>query len=125
VLTTATADISLHPQGCVVTRIHPAVTQSLEQARENLTGTVRMCGGRRLPLLVDISQCRPLEPEVRHFYTGEVLVKSFVALAMVVEASPFGRTMGNIYLQIARPGIPTKLFASEAAAVTWLRGFLP
>ena len=28
--------------------------------------------------------------------------------------------MGNVYLRVARPGIPTKLFSNEAKAVEWL-----
>jgi hypothetical protein len=29
--------------------------------------------------------------------------------------------MGNVYVRIAKPGIPTQLFADEAAAMAWLR----
>jgi len=61
---------------------------------------------------------------VRHYYTGEVLLASFLALALVVEATPFGRMMGNIYLRVARPGVPTRLFPDEPSALTWLRTFL-
>jgi hypothetical protein len=99
--------------------------QSVADARENLQGAVHSCGNRRRPLLVDISGSKPLEPEVRHFYTGEILVESFLALAMVVQAKPFGRMMGNVYLRIARPGIASRLFTEEAAALQWLRTFLP
>ena len=28
--------------------------------------------------------------------------------------------MGNVYLRIARPGIPTQLFTDEQRAVEWL-----
>ena len=96
--------------------------ESLEDAQENMTLVISACDGQRRLLLVDISRCVPLEPEVRHFFTGEVLVQSFRALAMLVEASPFGRMMGNVYLRVARPGIPTKLFHDEQEALRWLRG---
>lgn len=121
---TGTAAIALRDDGIVVTRIAADVQQSLGDAKENLAATVGACGGRKRPLLVDISRCRPLEPEVRHYYTGEVLVESFLALALVVEASPFGRMVGNIYLRVARPGVPTRLFPDEASALAWLRSFL-
>jgi hypothetical protein len=122
---TPTAEIALQEEaGIVVTRIDAGVQQSLDDARLNLAATVKECGRRKRPLLVDISRCRPLEPEVRHFYTGEVLVESFLALALVVEATPFGRIMGNIYLRVARPGVPTRLFANEAGALAWLQTFL-
>jgi hypothetical protein len=119
---TATAEVSTLPEGIVITRIDAGAKQSLDDARQNLALTIAACQGHRRPLLVDISRCAPLEPEVRHFYTGEVLVKSFLALGLLVEASPFGRTVGNIYLRVARAGIPTKLFTDEPEALLWLRG---
>src|SRR5262249_32638502 len=94
--------------------------QTLDDARENLAASVAATGGRRRPLLVDISRCLPLEPEVRHYYTGKLLVDSFSAIGLLIEASPFGRMMGNVYLRVARPGIPTKLFADEPSAFDWL-----
>src|SRR5260370_33568322 len=109
---TPTAEIALMPDGIVVTRIQAGVQQSLADARANLAATVETCGEKKRPLLVDVSRCQPLEPEVRHYYTGEVLVESFTALARVVEATPFGRIMGNIYLRVPRPGVPRQLFAS-------------
>jgi hypothetical protein len=117
---TATARVELDPRGFVTTRIREGAAQSLEDARENLAATIEVCAGSRRPLLVDISRCRPLEPEVRHFYSGEILVASFVALALLIDASPLGTMMGNVYLRIARPGIPTQLFTDEARALAWL-----
>lgn len=118
--TTQTATIALDPRGFVVTRINDGARQTLEDARENITATIEVCGGRRLPLLVDITRCLPLEAEVRHFYSGEVLVQSFCALALLIESSPLGKMMGNVYLRIARPGIPTRLFTDSASAHVWL-----
>ena len=43
-------------------------------------------------------------------------------MALLIEASPFGRIMGNVYLRIARPGIPSRLFSEEADAAEWLSG---
>jgi hypothetical protein len=33
--------------------------------------------------------------------------------------------MGDIYLRVARPAIPTRLFTDEREALAWLRTFLP
>ncbi|MGZ3405826.1 MAG: DUF7793 family protein [Polyangia bacterium] len=121
---TPTAEIAMRAEGIIVTRIEAGVQQSLADARLNLAATVEACGRQKRPLLVDISRCRPLEPEVRHFFTGEVLVESFLALALVVEATPFGRMMGNIYLRVARPGVPTRLFPDEASALAWLNAYI-
>jgi hypothetical protein len=118
-----TADIALHESGIVVTRVRAGARQSLGDARDNLDAAIAVAGGRRRPLLVDISRCEPLAPEVRHFYSGQRLVDAFSALALLIEASPFGRMMGNIYLRVARLGVPTRLFTDEDAAFEWLRGF--
>jgi hypothetical protein len=73
---------------------------------------------------VDITGSPPLDAETRHLYSGQTLVTGFTALALLVEASPLGVMMGNVYFRIARPGIPTHLFVEEPPAVMWLRGYL-
>src|SRR4029077_1451731 len=93
----------------------------LDDARENLAACVQLAGPDRKPLLVDMRAARPLLPEVRHQYMGERLDSSFSALGLLVRGNPLGLTMGNVYLRIARPGIPTRIFAQEPKALTWLR----
>jgi hypothetical protein len=117
---TRTAHIVLNANGLVVARIKQGARQTLEDAKANLATCVSETGGRRRPLLVDISGSQPLESDVRHHYSGETLVDSFSALAMIIAASPLSRMMANVYLRVARPGIPTQLFAEEARAVEWL-----
>ena len=95
--------------------------QSLDDARDNLAACARLAEPERKPLLVDIRAARPLVPEVRHYYTGERLDASFSAFGLLVRGSALGHMMGNIYLRIARPGIPTQLFSEEHKALKWLR----
>ncbi len=121
---TKTARISLNGDGLLVVRINDGAYQSLTDAKENLAIAVSETHGQRRPLLIDIRSARPLDADARHHYSGQTLVESFSALALLVEASPFGRMMGNVYLRIARPGIPTQLFAQEAQALKWLTNYL-
>jgi hypothetical protein len=121
-IATRTAKIGLSDAGVVVVRINAGAYQSLGDAKENLAAAVSETAGRRLPLLIDIRSARPLEADARHHYSGQTLIERFSAMALLIEASPFGRMMGNVYLRIARPGIPTLLFSDEAAAVEWLSG---
>jgi hypothetical protein len=119
-LTTRTARIELLEEGIVVARIGDDV-QTLDDARANLEACARLAAPDRKPLLVDIRAAKPLMPEVRHTYMGERLDTSFAAMGLLVRGSPLGRTMGNVYLRIARPGIPTRIFAQEPKALAWLR----
>jgi hypothetical protein len=117
---TNTARIDLNEQGLVIVRINDGAFQSLADAEENLATAVAETKGTRRPLLIDIRTAKPLDAAARHHYSGLTLVERFSALALLVEASPFGRMLGNVYLRVARPGIPTQLFADETRAVTWL-----
>jgi hypothetical protein len=119
---TRTALIQLNEQGLLIVRINDGATQSLADAKENLAVAVNETGGTRRPLLIDIRRALPVEAEARHHYSGQTLVEAFSALALLVEASPFGRMMGNVYLRIAQPGVPSRLFADEAQAMEWLNG---
>ena len=121
---TRTAQIDLNAQGLVIVRICDAAHQSLDDAKENLATAVSETAGARRPLLIDIREARPLDADARHHYSGQTLLDCFSALALLVEASPFGRMMGNVYLRVARPGIPTQLFADETKALKWLREYL-
>jgi hypothetical protein len=112
----------LSSEGVVIVRINSGAYQSLADAKENLAAAVSETGGARRPLLIDIRSARPLEADARHHYSGQTLIDRFSAMALLVEASPFGRMMGNVYLRIARPGIPTQLFADERDALDWLSG---
>ena len=117
---TETALVELGSDGVLSVRIRTAAAQSLVNARENLSAALEMGAGQRRPLLVDISEALPLDAEVRHYYSGQVLVDGFTALALVIHASPLGRMMGNVYLRVARPGIPARLFREPAGARAWL-----
>ena len=119
---TQTARVALDDQGLVVVRINDGACQSLADAHENLGLAMSETRGTRRPLLIDIRTAQPLDADARHHYSGEALVERFSALALLVEASPFGRMLGNVYLRVARPGIPTQLFSDETQAVAWLKG---
>jgi hypothetical protein len=117
---TKTAQIALNDDGLLIVRIKDGAHQSLADAKENLSLAVSETRGERRPLLIDIRSAQPLEADARHHYSGQTLVERFSALALLIESSPFGRMMGNVYLRIARPGIPTQLFSDEARALDWL-----
>jgi hypothetical protein len=117
---TKTAVIQMSDDGLVIVRIRDGAYQSVEDAKTNLATAMAETGGRRRPLLVDIRAAQPLDADARHHYSGQALIDSFSAMALLVESSFLGRAMGNVYLRVARPGIPTQLFTDESRAVEWL-----
>ncbi|HEX5069231.1 MAG TPA: hypothetical protein VFV78_03365 [Vicinamibacterales bacterium] len=121
---TRTARIETTPDGIVITRILADVDQQVSDAVENVAMSAEACGGRRAPIVVDLRQARALDAETRHYYSGRKLTDSFTAIALLVPVGAFGRMMGNLYLRVANPGIPAKLFDSEAGALAWVARFL-
>jgi hypothetical protein len=120
VQTTRTAVVVLDEDGCVIVRVKAGVVQALDDARSNLAAAIAQAGGTRRPILIDIQRATPLDAEVRRYYSGTVLVDSFTALALLVNANPLGRMIGNIYLRVANTVIPTRLFTDESSARRWL-----
>jgi hypothetical protein len=122
---TRTAVVELDDRGVLTVRIRSGMQQTLVDAEQNLGAALLERGGQRRPLLIDIREGQPLTAEVRHYYSGQVLVSGFTALALVVRATPLGRTIGNVYLRVAKPGIPTQLFSDVSAAKEWLMAIPP
>jgi len=117
---TRTARISLTGDGVVVVKIRHGVTQSLEDAQANLTAAIDATAGRRRPLLVDIRGSQPVDAAVRHHYSGTRVADHFSALALVIDSTPLGRMVGNVYFRVAHLDLPKQLFAHESEATKWL-----
>ena len=118
---TKTGRVALGADGVITVSIQPSAKQTLDNAKENLAAALATRDGQRRPLLIDVRGGQPLDAEVRHYYSGQVLVDGFTALGLLVDASPLGLMMGNVYFRVARPGIPTRLFTNADEANRWLR----
>ena len=111
--------------GVIRVRILPKVKQTLDDARENIARARAVGGGVRRPVWLNLSEAEPLDPEVRHFYKGDLIGEAFCALAIQVDGSPLGFMVGNLYLRITRQIIPTRLFTLAEDPLPWLREQLP
>jgi hypothetical protein len=118
---TKTGRVALGADGVITVSIQPTAKQTLDDAKENLAAALDTRDGQRRPLLIDVRGGQPLDAEVRHYYSGQVLVDGFTALGLLVDRSPLGLMMGNVYFRVARPGIPTRLFTNADEANRWLR----
>jgi hypothetical protein len=111
--------------GLLIVRIRSGVRQTLDDARANLAACTAEWASAGLPVggvLLDLTGAVPLEPEVRHFYRGPAIHDICTALGLVVEVSPLGRMMGNVYLRVATLQVPVRVFDREDRAWAWLQG---
>jgi hypothetical protein len=120
---TAVSHIHLNEAGILEVRILPGVEQTLNTAQENIAACLRSAGYEERPLLLDLVEAEPLEPEVRRYYAGAEVYSKFKAIALLVSASPFGLAMGNFYISVARGRRNHKLFHDRDKALAWLQRF--
>lgn len=98
--------------------------ETLETARENITSIARLAGGARLPVLVDITDCKKIDLAARKYYAGPEPAVCQRAVALVT-SSTVSRVLGNFFLGVNRPRFPVRLFDSQTKALDWLAHYLP
>lgn len=94
---------------------------TLEKAQSAVEARLSVCAGISYPVLVDMRGIRSVTREAREYLAGEG-TRLIKAGALLVE-SPLSRTLGNIFLWINKPEVPTRLFSDEKEAKEWLKKF--
>jgi hypothetical protein len=122
-IVTRTARVWLDREGIVQEVDAPGSEQRVEDARENIDANRVAARGSRRPLLVDMSRVKSISREARAYYAAEA-PRVVCAVGLVV-GSPLSKMIGNFFLGLNRPAIPTRLFSSTEAAASWLRQFIP
>lgn len=95
----------------------------IEHARENTAAVNTFYQGRKFPLLIDSRQVKSISREARqHFSTNgrETYTNAFAILVK----SPLSRVIGNFFMGINKPPLPSRLFDNEEDAVEWLKQFV-
>jgi len=117
-------NISLGVDGIIRTRMRPEVFElELADAQEVIHAVGSLCGGVRRPALVDLRELRSMSRDCRKYFAGPETAKVEAAVALLV-VSPLARAIGNFFMGLNRPLVPTRLFTSEVDALGWLRGFV-
>ena len=96
------------------------VTASAEDAREQFDIQRPMLEGHPLPFLMDIRKARGISREARYMFASAEAAQIFARTALLI-GSPLSRVLGNFFLGLNKPQMPTRLFTDEAEALAWLR----
>jgi len=118
---TRTVTLTFGEDGILVVCSRPGYDQNESDARENLATCRQILGDKKAPVLVDMRQMAALDKQARKVYATE---SDFaLAQAMLVD-SAFTRISANLFIRVAHPIHPTRMFTSEDEAIQWLKGFL-
>jgi len=95
---------------------------TLEVAKACVGSRVFFTKGKSYALLIDMKGIKSVTTEARKYMAsvGALHVKA----GALITGSQLNRTLGNIFLAIDKPPIPTKLFTDEQKARQWLQQYL-
>lgn len=91
--------------------------QTAEDAAENLKKIRAAFGEEKKFVLIDSRAMGTLSREARETYSTN---SNIHALALLVD-STFTRITANLFIQVARPKFPVRMFTSQKDAVDWLK----
>ena len=123
-IVTTTCKIWLGNDGIVRAVMFPDIEETLDTAKENIEAGVRISGGTKRPLLLDMSNIKSMNKEARDYYArGDEREGCESAVALLVR-SALSRMIGNFFMGLNKTNLPTRLFTDEDSAMAWLRTFL-
>ncbi|HEU4719020.1 MAG TPA: STAS/SEC14 domain-containing protein [Bacteroidia bacterium] len=106
-------------QGYLLTHVKPGSEIGVNDARENTEAVISLSGGRNFPIVVDLRKIKSISKEARDHFSMRGRKPHVTAIAMVV-SSPLSRIIGNFFLGLNKPTVPTRMFSSEADGIKWL-----
>ena len=71
------------------------------------------------PLLVNIRGVKNSTKEVRDFLASPKAAERVTVTALLID-SMVSATIGNFFMRISKPAVPTKIFTDEEEAIKWL-----
>lgn len=94
-------------------------TIDLEAARRIVADRLALCAGKDYPSLTIANGIKSITKEARDYFSQGDGVRGMTRLAVLTE-SPISNMIGNFWLQINKPTVPTRLFTNREDAIAWL-----
>ncbi len=95
---------------------------TLDMVETGVRERVRLCGGTAFPVLSDIRKIKHVDKEARAYLAKSESTVLIRAGAFLVN-NQLQKILGNFFILIDKPEIPTRLFTNEADALAWLQQF--
>ncbi|MBL7917430.1 MAG: hypothetical protein JNM96_03475 [Bacteroidia bacterium] len=96
---------------------------TLELAKENTESVNTLYQGKKFPILIDSRGIKSMSRDAREHFSTKGRDPKTNAFGIII-GSPISRVLGNFYLGINKPSVPTKLFNTEEEALDWLKQFV-
>lgn len=121
-MSTEQATLEVTDDGILEYRYAPGAVVDLEFARALIRSAAELVGADApVPCLVEPGNVKELTREARTFFAESPENHAVSSKVALMVESPATRIIGNVFLKVSKPRIPTKLFQDRAGARAWLR----
>ena len=121
-VSTEQVDLELWDDGILEYRYPPGAVVDLEFALAIVRSAAELLGELApAPSLVVPGNIKELTREARTFFAQSPENRAVSSKVALMVESPATRIIGNVFMRVSKPRIPTRLFQDRAAARAWLR----
>lgn len=106
--------------GIARTKIKPGSEVLLQHAKENTAAVNSLYHGKKFPLLIDSRGIKSMTKDARNQFSTKNRETYATAFAIIID-SMLSRVIGNFFIGINKPAVPTRLFENERDAEIWLK----
>lgn len=101
----------------------PQIEITLDDAKISIEAQLKVTKGKSCPTLLDIREIKSITRKARMYFAGKESRSVNSAMGILVN-SPLSKMVGNLFIGINKPDMPTKLFLSEDKAIEWLKRYI-
>jgi len=95
----------------------------LKTTQKIVEDRVKAIGSKSYPLVANIRSVKYSTKTARDFFASQKGCEGLIAAAILVD-SPLGSMIGNFFVKVSNPFVPTKTFSSESDAKKWLMQYV-
>lgn len=96
---------------------------TFETAKENSVAVNSILDKRKGPLLIDSRGIKSMTRDARNQFSTRGRESNTIAFGILIDSS-ISKVIGNFFMGINKPAVPTRLFDNEEEAIVWLKKFL-
>jgi hypothetical protein len=106
----------------ILVSVSKSPVRTVANIKENHALVKKITNGRKVPLLIYLSNSPVPDKETRKF-SAEQLPNVYTAMAMVSKPG-LAKLIMNVLFKFNPPKIPMKSFSDDQRALEWLKGYL-
>lgn len=122
IVTTRCFETYLYNDCICVTIVLPESEIKIADAHENTKAVIEVSDGNIFPMIVDTRKIKSIEKEARDHFSMRNRKGQVSAIAILI-SSPVSVIIGNFFMGLNKPAVPTKLFKDEERALKWVKQF--